>query len=93
MWRAHDAEAIRRIQDAFNCCGLNSVKDRAWPFPRGGAPAVDCAAQWGRTTPCVGPWTAALRQSSGADFAVVAGVGLLQVSSSFFRPEAPPGRL
>lgn len=79
MWTDHDGDAIRRIQDAFNCCGFNSIKDRSWPFPRKGSQG-NCAAQWGRTTPCVGPWTAALQKGSGAEFGVVAAVGLLQVS-------------
>ena len=79
LWSAHDGDAIRAIQDALGCCGYNSVKDRSWPFPRGGS-RVDCAAQFGRTAACAGPWMEALRRGSGAGFAVVVGVGVLQVS-------------
>ncbi|CZT46564.1 uncharacterized protein RSE6_07010 [Rhynchosporium secalis] len=34
FWSAHDIKAgdsIRTIQDALNCCGFNSLKDRSWP--------------------------------------------------------------
>jgi hypothetical protein len=82
MWASHDADGIRRIQDAFNCCGLNSVKDRAWPFPEKGIPSQDaCATQFHRTVSCAGPWAGAMQGASGAEFGVVVGVGVLQVCS------------
>lgn len=77
MYRNHDDTRIRRIQDMMNCCGFNSVKDRAYPFRSG--PGSQCAEMFGRTEACRKPWTAALRSSSGADFAVAIAVGLLQV--------------
>lgn len=80
LWTSHDANSIRTIQDAFNCCGFNSVKDRFWPFPHKDS-RPDCATQWDRTTSCAGPWMQALRASAGVDFAIVVTVGLLQVSS------------
>ncbi|KAI8649725.1 hypothetical protein NCS55_01434900 [Fusarium keratoplasticum] len=77
MFRAHDASGIRRIQDALDCCGFNSVKDRAYPFPKSG-PST-CAETYGRITACRGLWRRAMQTSAGADFAVVLVVGLMQV--------------
>ncbi|KAL6892326.1 hypothetical protein GGI43DRAFT_191691 [Trichoderma evansii] len=80
MWRDHNAEAIRLIQDTLNCCGLNSVKDRAYPFPKKGV-TITCPEMFGRDLACRGPWKSALRSSTGTDFGVVVAVGLLQVLS------------
>lgn len=84
LWTGHDAAAIRRIQDTFDCCGFNSVRDRAWPFPNRNNPQPGCAAQFGRTAACAGPWSRALQTVGGVEFGVVAAVGMLQVS--FFFP-------
>ncbi|KAK5080485.1 hypothetical protein LTR05_008596 [Lithohypha guttulata] len=35
-----DDGVIRSIQEKFCCCGFNSMRDRAWPFPSRGAAAV-----------------------------------------------------
>ncbi|KAL7933473.1 hypothetical protein V8C35DRAFT_56154 [Trichoderma chlorosporum] len=78
LFRAHDGEAIRLIQDTLNCCGLNSVRDRAYPFVKSGTTCVD---MYKRDQACRAPWTAALRSSTGADFGVVIAVGLLQILS------------
>jgi hypothetical protein len=77
MFRAHDAGSIRRIQDAFDCCGLNSIRDRAYPFP-GIAPS-NCAETYGRRSACREPWSGALKTLSSWDLSVVLGVGLIQV--------------
>jgi hypothetical protein len=82
LWVAHNSAAIRRIQDTHNCCGFNSVKDRAWPFPTGDKTEPGCATQFGRTTACATPWTKAMRTAAGVEFGVVLGVGALQVSFS-----------
>jgi hypothetical protein len=78
MFRGHNGESIRLIQDTLNCCGLNSVKDRAYPFPKTGVST--CAEMFGRNLACKAPWRSALQGTAGADFGVVVGVGLLQVS-------------
>ncbi|KAH7256550.1 hypothetical protein BKA59DRAFT_450638 [Fusarium tricinctum] len=82
MFRAHDAGGIRRIQDAFDCCGFNSVRDRAYPFP--GTAASTCAETYGRSTSCREPWQGALQTLSLLDLAVVVGVGLVQVLGLLF---------
>ncbi|KAG9257514.1 uncharacterized protein F5Z01DRAFT_671111 [Emericellopsis atlantica] len=76
-FRAHDANTIRRVQDMLECCGFNSVKDRAYPFPRG-APST-CADTYGRTVACRVPLERAVRVSAGVDLGVVLAVGLLQI--------------
>jgi hypothetical protein len=77
-FRAHDAGSIRQVQDSLDCCGFNSVKDRAFPFAHNG-PST-CAETFGRSLPCRGPWRAAMQGTSGAEFTVAIVVGLMQVS-------------
>jgi hypothetical protein len=76
LWRDRNGEAIRLIQDTLNCCGLNSLKDRAYPISDPQA----CAGMFGRNQVCRGPWKSALKGTAGADFGVVIAVGVLQVS-------------
>jgi hypothetical protein len=54
LYNWKDGDAIRRIQDAFDCCGLDTVKDRAWPFSFNGAST--CAKDFGRKNSCFGAW-------------------------------------
>ncbi|CAN8103518.1 unnamed protein product [Discula destructiva] len=76
MFRTKDAQAIRAIQDALQCCGFRSVKDMAWPFP----PAdLHCSARFDRALACQGPWTIALQRNAGVNLGVVLLVGVLQV--------------
>lgn len=77
LFRTKDDQAIRAIQDAFQCCGFRSVHDMAWPFP---PTAVECAVRFERALACRAPWTEALRRGAGVQFGVVLAVGLLQVS-------------
>ncbi|KAG5939915.1 hypothetical protein E4U59_002783 [Claviceps monticola] len=79
MFRSHDADAIRRIQDEFNCCGFNTVYDRAWPFPDHKS-AGRCAETYGRTLACVQPWTRTLQRNAGLEFGIVVAVGLFQIA-------------
>jgi len=51
-----DAEKILRIQDAFNCCGLNSPKDMAFPRPDRTHGADACMVRYERSTACMEPW-------------------------------------
>lgn len=81
LWTDHDGETIRAIQDALGCCGFRSVKDMAWPFPRGrpGEGGETCAVKYGRTLACREPWQQAMGSAAGGDLAVVICVGLLQI--------------
>lgn len=79
LYSTHDAGAIRAIQDELGCCGLNSLVDRAWPFPTGGRPST-CAAAFGRTEACTRPWGRRMRAAAGVDVGGVLVVLILQVS-------------
>ncbi|KAL1900570.1 hypothetical protein Sste5346_002293 [Sporothrix stenoceras] len=88
LFATKNAAALRRIQDALDCCGFNSVRDRAWPFAehvgRGGG--VACAERFGRTQACAAPWTAALQRTAGIEGGIAAAVFLLQVALYFAAP-------
>ncbi|KAK4197068.1 hypothetical protein QBC40DRAFT_309341 [Triangularia verruculosa] len=81
LWTSHNAPAIRRIQDALNCCGFRSTKDMSWPFPSSGntGDAGSCEKQFNRHVPCADPWGEQLAKTAGVDLAVVVVVGLVQV--------------
>ncbi|SPQ27200.1 8a6d3b1f-1a05-44a7-a1f0-c165ea314180 [Thermothielavioides terrestris] len=80
LFRAHDARAVRAVQDALACCGLRSPRDMAWPFPRaGGAGADACETQFGRHAACLPAWEAVLRRALGGEVGVVAAVAAVQV--------------
>jgi hypothetical protein len=56
LFRAKESKSVRRIQDAFNCCGLHSVKDKAWPFPDKNHGVDACVKAFGRTKSCFESW-------------------------------------
>lgn len=77
LFRAKDADTIRTIQDALQCCGFRTVKDMAWPFePKD----VQCRVRFDRGLACQGPWTAALQRVAGVELGLVLAVAVLQVS-------------
>ncbi|KIH94025.1 hypothetical protein SPBR_05980 [Sporothrix brasiliensis 5110] len=93
LFATKNAAVVRRIQDALDCCGFNSVRDRAWPFAEdigrgggGGGGGAACAERFGRTQACAAPWTAALERTSGVEGGVAAGVLLLQAVLYFAAP-------
>ncbi|KAH8686032.1 tetraspanin Tsp3 [Tricladium varicosporioides] len=63
MFREKNEEAIKAIQDSFNCCGFNSVVDRAYPFPKNAA--SDCATRYERNKSCFGQWRKAEQVNAG----------------------------
>jgi hypothetical protein len=77
LWRAHDGKAIERIQNAFDCCGLNSQKDMSWP-QHGGRTDL-CSSSYQRSSSCAAPWKSAMQRNSGLDFGVAVAVGIAQV--------------
>ena len=56
LFTAKDQNAIKRIQDSHQCCGLHSAKDKAWPFPDGNHGSDACLNAFGRKKPCFGDW-------------------------------------
>ena len=71
-----NAEMIRRIQDRHQCCGFNSVRDRAWPFPDARHAATACHEAFGRERSCFKGWRQD-QQATGGLMLLVATVGFL----------------
>ncbi|KAI1152614.1 hypothetical protein F4825DRAFT_418504 [Nemania diffusa] len=72
LWHNHDFRAIERIQNAFDCCGFNSVVDRTWP--------KQCAEIYNRDMFCNVPWRASMQRTSGLQFAVAVLAGIIQLA-------------
>ncbi|KAI1800862.1 hypothetical protein F4811DRAFT_556457 [Daldinia bambusicola] len=73
LYTAHDERAISRIQDALNCCGFRSVKDRSAPHDRCHELHDD------RNDFCLIPWRATMQRNSGLEFGIAVAVGLIQL--------------
>ncbi|TKA69869.1 hypothetical protein B0A49_05548 [Cryomyces minteri] len=58
LFHARKAKRIRRIQDAFQCCGLLGVKDRAFPFPDKEHGNDACVKVYGWQKSCLESWRA-----------------------------------
>ena len=56
MFQRKDDAGIRAIQSGLQCCGLNSLHDRAWPFPSREVDARACERTLGYTSRCVDGW-------------------------------------
>ncbi|KAK8094614.1 hypothetical protein PG997_001299 [Apiospora hydei] len=76
LWMAHDGRSIETIQNAFGCCGFNSVRDMAWPSPGGNVGL--CRELTHRETSCAVPWRGTLRRLSGFEFGVALGCAAIQ---------------
>ena len=76
LYRAKNGKAIRAIQDSFDCCGLNSVVDRAFPFS---GEKSDCAGVYGRTKSCFAEWRKAEQTNAGLFVIVALVVFLIKV--------------
>lgn len=81
LYSKKDARSIRRIQDAFDCCGLNSIRDRAWPFKTDAREDGNCADMFHRQRSCAKDWRSAERGAAGLVLIVALGVFILKVSS------------
>ncbi|QDS73926.1 hypothetical protein FKW77_007731 [Venturia effusa] len=79
MFSKHDGKSIQRIQDAFDCCGLHSVLDKAYPFPSKNVGADACSKTFGRTKSCFGEWRAEEKRVAGLGLVVIFGVVLWEV--------------
>ncbi|KAK7948153.1 uncharacterized protein PG986_009039 [Apiospora aurea] len=76
LWMAHDGRSIETIQNAFGCCGFNSVRDMAWPSPGGNVGF--CRELTHREMSCAVPWRGTLRRLSGFEFGVALGCVAIQ---------------
>jgi hypothetical protein len=88
LYQAKNGEAIRRIQDAFQCCGLHSTLDMAFPFPSKDRGADACVKMHdGRKWSCFDEWREEERAVAGVILAVTAGVAAWKVSTSTIEHE------
>lgn len=74
-----NGEAIRRIQDAYQCCGLHSVVDKAWPLPDNTHGSDACVNTFGRQNSCFGDWRRDEQISGGLLLLVAVTTLLLKV--------------
>lgn len=80
LYSNKNSAAIRRIQDAYQCCGLHHVKQMAWPFPDKNRGADACVKMFGRQESCFGQWRRDEQVSAGLLFFVAVTTFLIQVS-------------
>jgi len=78
LFAQKNGNAIRAIQDAFDCCGLNSVVDRAFPFSGGRS---QCSEVYGRKKSCFANWRKAEQTNAGLFLLVAFVVFLIKVVS------------
>ncbi|PLB33924.1 uncharacterized protein BDW47DRAFT_85363 [Aspergillus candidus] len=87
-WQSHfqakDAHTIRSIQDRFQCCGLHSTRDRAWPFKNRDHGDDACEAQFGYGRSCLVPWREQTVSTSWTMFAAVALILVVKVGITCF---------
>ncbi|KAL9025133.1 MAG: hypothetical protein Q9196_005995 [Gyalolechia fulgens] len=79
LWSAHDGDAIKRIQDAHNCCGFKTIKDRAWPFA-GNKGAETCSIMYEREQNCLPGWRRDRQIHAGLILLVAIGTFLVKAS-------------
>ncbi|KAL4745727.1 hypothetical protein BDW72DRAFT_207950 [Aspergillus terricola var. indicus] len=82
LFQQKNAHAIRTIQDRFQCCGLRSVHDRAWPFKNRTHGDNACELQMGYRRACIEPWSESQRGASWMVFAAVVGGLLVKIASA-----------
>jgi hypothetical protein len=81
LFKTKNAGAVRKIQDAMNCCGFKNSHDMAWPFPDKEHDQRACEVAFGRTVGCEGGLAEEGRKIL-AVMVVIGGVGVVCVVSS-----------
>lgn len=89
LYSKKDASAIRRIQDGYQCCGLVTPKDHAWPFQDINNKADACITAFDRHKGCLLDWRQDEQIYAGLLLLVaLSAIGLKVLSPSFSPP--PP---
>ncbi|KAH7359932.1 hypothetical protein BKA66DRAFT_426415 [Pyrenochaeta sp. MPI-SDFR-AT-0127] len=78
LFRQKDDEAIRKIQNAFECCGFTNPRDMAWPFPDKTHDQHSCENAFHRNNGCMGAWKAEEQKLAGLLIGVVGMVFIWQ---------------
>ncbi|KAF2093245.1 hypothetical protein NA57DRAFT_61758 [Rhizodiscina lignyota] len=71
LFHTKNARAIKRVQDALNCCGLHSLMDKAWPFPTKHVSPDTCSKRYDRSNTCFAGWRAEEQKAAGMILLVV----------------------
>jgi hypothetical protein len=79
LYQGKQGRVIGRIQDAFGCCGLHSVRDMAYPFPSKERGADACVKMYDRQSSCFEGWREEERGVAGLILAVSVGVAVWKV--------------
>lgn len=80
FFQSKNSHAIRSIQDEFRCCGLRSLRDRAWPFKDRDHGDNACQVQLGYQRSCFVPWREHQQSTSWMVFAAAVLVFAVKVS-------------
>ncbi|KAH7090219.1 hypothetical protein FB567DRAFT_285995 [Paraphoma chrysanthemicola] len=78
LFKTKNADAIKAIQEAFNCCGFTNSRDMAWPFPGKDRTARACEEAFGRTNGCFAAWKSEEQRVAGLLIGVVSMVFVWQ---------------
>ncbi|KIW06264.1 uncharacterized protein PV09_02736 [Verruconis gallopava] len=70
---------IGKIQDAFQCCGLHSLVDKAYPFPNKERGADACVKMYNRQRSCFDSWQSEERLMAGLLLLVTIAVAVWKV--------------
>jgi len=89
LFSQKQGDAIRTIQDAFECCGLHSPVDRAWPFPGHDAGVDACQVRYGRQRSCFEQWRVEEQRIAGWMLVAVVLVVLWMVCLDCLMKERP----
>ncbi|KAL4940842.1 hypothetical protein BDV06DRAFT_230100 [Aspergillus oleicola] len=73
LFASKNSRAIRSIQDRYQCCGLRSIHDRAWPFKDKTHGDNACELQFGYNRACLESWMGGQRGVSWMVFVAVLG--------------------
>ncbi|RDI84673.1 hypothetical protein Vi05172_g5467 [Venturia inaequalis] len=79
LFSRHNGKAIQRIQDAFECCGLHSVVDKAFPFPSKNVGVDACSKTFRRTQSCFNDWRGEEQRVAGLGLVVILGAVLWEI--------------
>lgn len=84
-----NVNAVRAIQDTFNCCGLNTIYDRAYPFSSNNRST--CAEVFNRNKSCFGDWRKAEQTNAGLLLLVALVVFIIKAISILSVLTSPSG--
>jgi hypothetical protein len=76
---AKDGDAVRAIQDSFECCGFRTLEDNAFPW----GDSSQCPEIFGYKESCLGPWRKAEQVQAGLLLLVAIIVFVLKVCPIF----------